>query len=298
MYDNYFLWCQFMKSKISFWLGIQRPWFENGEPLPPTGIQSNNLSEKLRLKVRLKQKYINRLRYNYVNELHKWKMDFCYIIVWVSWKQILRWRCVCIWFNWRRTPGNNPVQDGGKQNSAKGGWAWMQEWQRLSWRHRKPWSCGEEGLQSHHSLVQFSCSVGSLRPHGPQHAGPPCPSPSSGVHSNSCPSSYWCHPTISPSVVSFSSHLQSFPGSRSFHMSQFASGGHSIGVSASTSVLPMNTQDWSPLGWTGWISLQSNGLSGVFSNTIVQKHQFFSLSFLCSSTLTSIYNYWKNHSFH
>ena len=101
-------------------------------------------------------------------------------------------------------------------------------------------------------------------------------SPTSGVHSNSCPLSWWCHPTISSSVVPFSSCLQSFPASGSFQRSQlFASGHWSIGVSASTSVLPMITTDWSPLGWTGWISLQSKGLSRVFSNTTVQKHQFF-----------------------
>ena len=127
--------------------------------------------------------------------------------------------------------------------------------------------------------VQFSCSVVSdpLRPHGLQHARPPCPSPTPRVYSNSRPLSWWCHPTISSSVVPFSSHLQSFPAPRSFPVSQwFTSGGQSIGVSASTSVLPMNTQDWSPLGWTGWISLQSKGLSRVFSNTTIQKHQFFS----------------------
>ena len=116
----------------------------------------------------------------------------------------------------------------------------------------------------------------SLRPHGLQHARPPCPSPTPRVYSNSCPLSWWCHPTISSSVVPFSSRLQSFPASGPFQMSQFfASGGQSIGVSASASVLPMNTQDWSPLGWTGWISLQSKGLSRVFSNATVQKHQFF-----------------------
>ena len=127
-------------------------------------------------------------------------------------------------------------------------------------------------------LLLFSRSVvsDSLWPHGLQHARPPCPSPTPGVHPNSCPSSRWCHPTISSSVIPFSSCPQSFPASGSFQMSQlFASGGQSIGVSASTSVLPMNTQDWSPLGWTGWISLQSKGLSRVFSNTTVQKHQFF-----------------------
>ena len=128
-------------------------------------------------------------------------------------------------------------------------------------------------------LVQFSHTVmsDSLRPHGLQHARPPCPSPTSGVYPNSFPLSLlWCHPTISSSVIPFSSHLQSFPASESFQMSQlFASGDQSIGVSASTSVLSMNTQDWSPLGWTGWISLQSKELSRVFSNTTVQKHQLF-----------------------
>ena len=127
--------------------------------------------------------------------------------------------------------------------------------------------------------VQFSRSVvsNSLWPHEQQHARPPCPSPTPGVHPNPCPSSRRCHPTISPSVVPFSSCPQSFLASGSFQMSQlFAWGGQSIGVSASTSVLPMNTQDWSPLGWTSWTSLQSKGLSRVFSNTTVQKHQFFS----------------------
>ena len=126
--------------------------------------------------------------------------------------------------------------------------------------------------------VQFSRSVmsNSLQPHEPQHARPPCPSPTLGVHPNPSPLSRWCHPTISSSVVPFSSCPQSFPASGSFQMSQsFASGGQSIGVSASTSVLPMNTQDWAPLEWTGWISLQSKRFSRVFSNTTVQKHQFF-----------------------
>ena len=114
--------------------------------------------------------------------------------------------------------------------------------------------------------VQFSRSVmsDSLRPHRLQHARPPCPSPTPGVYSNSCPLSRWCHPTLSSSVVPFSSCLQSFPASGSFPASQlFASGGQSIRSSASASVLPMNTQDWSPLGWTGWISLQPKGLSRV-----------------------------------
>ena len=126
--------------------------------------------------------------------------------------------------------------------------------------------------------VQFSQSVvsDSLRPHESQHARPPCPSPIPGVHPNSCPSSRWCHPTISPSVVPFSSCPQSFPALGSFPMNQvFASGRESIGVSASTSVLLMNTQNWFPLGWTGWIFLQSKALLRVFSNTTVQKHQFF-----------------------
>ena len=125
---------------------------------------------------------------------------------------------------------------------------------------------------------QFSRSVmsDSLWPHEPKHARPPCPSPTPWVYPNSHPSSRWCHPAISSSVIPFSSCTQSHPASGSFQMSQlFASGGQSIRVSASASVLPMNTQDWSPLGWTGWISLQSKGLSRVFSNTTVQKHQFF-----------------------
>ena len=130
------------------------------------------------------------------------------------------------------------------------------------------------------NLVQFSCSVmsDSLWPHGPQHARPPCPSSTPRVYSNSSPLSWWCHPTILSSVVPFSSCLQSFSASGSFQMSQlFASGGQSIEISTSTSVFPMNTQDWLPLGWTGWISLLSKGLSRVFSNTTGQKHQFFSV---------------------
>ena len=148
-----------------------------------------------------------------------------------------------------------------------------------------------------HSVQSFSHSVmsNSLWPHGLQHARIPCPSPTPGVHSNSCPLSGWCHPTILPSVMPFSSHLQSFPASAYFQMSQFfASGGQSIGVSASALVLLMNIQDWFPLGWTGWISLLSKGLSRVLSNTTVQNHQFF---FLYSPTLTSIHDYWRNHSF-
>ena len=129
------------------------------------------------------------------------------------------------------------------------------------------------------SSVQFSRSVvsDSLWPHESQHTRPPSPSPTPGVHPDSRPSSQWCHPAISSSVVPFSSCPQSLPAAESFPMSQlFAWGGQSIRVSALASVLPMNTQDWSPLAWTGWISLQTKGLSRVFSNTTVQKHQFFS----------------------
>ena len=127
--------------------------------------------------------------------------------------------------------------------------------------------------------VQFSCSVvsKSLQPHGLQHTRLACPSPTPGACSNSCPSSQWCHPTISSSVLPFSSYLQSLPASGSFPVSQvFAPGGESIGVSGSASVLPMNIQDWFPLGWTGWISLLSKGLSRFFSNPKVQKYLFFS----------------------
>jgi len=115
----------------------------------------------------------------------------------------------------------------------------------------------------------------SLQPHGLQRSRLPCPSPTPRAYSNSCPSSWWCHPTISSLVIPFSSHLQSLPESRSFQMSQFfTSGNQSIGISGSASVPPMNIQNWFPLGWTGWISLLSKGLSRVFSNTTVQKHQF------------------------
>ena len=132
-------------------------------------------------------------------------------------------------------------------------------------------------ISTAYDSLQFSRSVvsDSLRPHESQHARPPCPSPTPGVYPSSCPSSLWCHPTISSSVIPFSC-FQSFPASGSFPISQlFSWGAQNIGVSASASVLPMFTQDWSPLGWTGWISLQSKGLSRVFSNTTVQKHQFF-----------------------
>ena len=141
----------------------------------------------------------------------------------------------------------------------------------------------------------FSCSVvsSSLRSHESQHARPLCPSPTPGVYQNPCPLSRWCHPAISSSVIPFSSCPQSLPASGSFPMGQLFTWG---GVSASTSVLPMNTQDWSPLGCTGWIFFQSKGLSRVFSNTTVQKHQFFSAQLSYSPTLTSIHDHWKNHS--
>ena len=145
-------------------------------------------------------------------------------------------------------------------------------------RYRWKKQCPDMDVDVDICSVQFSRSVMSdfLRPHESQHARPPCPSPTPGVYPKPCPSSRWGHPTILSSVIPFSSCPQSFPALGSFPISQlFAWGGQSIGVSASTSILPMNTQDWPPLGWTGWISLQSKGLSRVFSNTTVQKHQFF-----------------------
>ena len=142
------------------------------------------------------------------------------------------------------------------------------------------------------SSVQSSCSVMSdyLRPHGLQHTRLPCPSLTPGAYSNSCPLSWWCHPTISSSVIPFSSCLQSCPTSGPFQMSQFfTSGGQSFGVSASASILPMTIQDWFPSEWTGWIFLQSKGVSRVFSNTTVQKHQFFSV---LSSQPNSLIHRW------
>ena len=137
------------------------------------------------------------------------------------------------------------------------------------------------------SSVQFSCSVmsDSLWPHGLQHARLPCPSPTPRAYSNSCPSCWWCHPTISSSVIPFSPTFTLSQHQRLFQCQFFASGGQSIGVSASASVLPMNIQDWFPLGWAGWISLLSKGLSRVFSNTTVQKHQLLGtqLSLLSNS---------------
>ena len=151
---------------------------------------------------------------------------------------------------------------------------------------------------------KFSHSVvsDSLPRHGLQHARPPCPSPTPGVHSNSCPLIQWCHPTISSSVISsvipFSSCPQSLPASGSFPVSQFfASGGQSIGASTSASGLPMNIQDWSPLGWTGWISLQSRDSQESSSTPQFKSINSLVLSLLYSPTLSSIHDYWKNHSF-
>ena len=128
----------------------------------------------------------------------------------------------------------------------------------------------------HRKLSSVTQSYSTLQPHGLLYARPPCPSQTPRIYSNPCPLSQWCHPTISSSVIPFSSCLQSFPASGSFPMSQFfVSGGQSNGVSASASVLPVNIHNWFPLAWTGWISLQSKGLSRIFSNTTVQKHQFF-----------------------
>ena len=143
-----------------------------------------------------------------------------------------------------------------------------------SWRLVQGWYKKIRRISSVTSVAQ-SCPT--LPPHGLQQSRPPCPSPTPRAYSNSCPLSRWCHPMIPSSVVPFSSYLQSFPSSGSFQMSQFSSsGGQSIGISVPTSVLPMNIQDWFSLGWIGWISSQSKGLSSVFSNTTVKKHQFFS----------------------
>ena len=150
------------------------------------------------------------------------------------------------------------------------------------------------------SSVQFSRSIvsDSLWPHELQYARPTCPSPTPGVYPNPYPLSWWCHPTVSSSVVLYTSCPQSFQAEGSFQMSQlFASGGQNIGVSASTSVLPMNTQDWSPLGWTGWISLQSKDSQESSPTPQFKIINSSVLSFLYSPTFTSIHDYWKNHSF-
>ena len=150
-----------------------------------------------------------------------------------------------------------------------------------------------------HIGAQFSSVVSdSLWPHGLQHTRPPCSSPTPGLYSNSCPLSQWCHPTISSSVVPCSSHLQSFPASGSFPVSHlFASGGQSIGVSASASVFPMNIQDWFPLGWTGWISLLPRDSQESSATPQFRSINSLVLSFLYSPTFTSIHDYCKNHSF-
>ena len=154
-------------------------------------------------------------------------------------------------------------------------------------------------MHTYISSVHFSCSVmsDSLQPHGLQYTRLPCPSPAPGASTNSCPSSRWCHRTISSSVIPYSSCLQSFPKLGSFSRSQFfTAGGQSIGASASASVLPTNIQDWFPLGFTCLISLRSKGLTRVFSNTTVQNIDSSVLSFLYSPTLTSLHDHWKNHS--
>ena len=185
----------------------------------------------------------------------------------------------------------------GKDPDARKDWGWQEkpvtEDEMVGWHHQ---------LSGHVQFSSVSQSCLTLWPHEPQHARPPCPSPTPKVYSNSCPLSRWCHPTISSSVVPFSSHLQFFLSSGSFLMNQFfTSSGQGIGISASTSVLPMNIQDWFPLGWTGWISLQSKRLlreywERLFSNITVRKHQFFCAQLFYSLTLTSIHDYWKNHS--
>ena len=165
------------------------------------------------------------------------------------------------------------------------------------------WTISTEKMLDIKTIIQFSLVKplslsDSLRPLGLQHARAPCPSSTPRAWSNSCPSSQWCHPTISSFVIPFFTCLQSFPASGSFPGSQFfASGGQSIGVLASASVLPMNIQDWFPLGWTGWISLQSKGLPKYSRTPQFKSINSLVLSFLYSPTLTSIHNYWQNQSF-
>ena len=165
-------------------------------------------------------------------------------------------------------------------------------------KQRGIWSPCLFNLYAEFSSVQFNCSAMSdSETPWPQHTRPPCPSPTPRACSNSCPSSQWCQPMISSSVV-FSSHFQSFPASEFFPMSQFfTSGSQGVGASALASVLPMNIQDWFTLGWTSWISLQSKGLSRAFSNTTVKNISSSVLSLLYGPTVTSIHDYWKNHSF-
>ena len=176
-------------------------------------------------------------------------------------------------------------------------------WLNKGWRSSENRCITEQTMKGNHRVMschdQCSCSVvcDSFWPHGLQYARLCCPSPTPRACSNSCPLSRSYHPTISPSILPFSSSLQLFPASGSFPMSRFfASGGQSIGASASPSVLPVNIQDWFPLGWTGLISLLSKEFSRVFSNITVQKHQFFNAQ-LYAPTLISIHDCWKNHSF-
>ena len=199
---------------------------------------------------------------------------------------MVRGRVAKIWETWRRF---EIVQNNLTRHKYWGYWADFQTY--LKWgislrNHQIMWiSKATEKLipllnrvQYIYIYTEFSRSVvsDSLWPHGLQYTRPPCPSPTPGLHPNPCPLSQWCHPTILSSVIPFFSCPQSFPESASFQMSQlFTSGDQSIGVSALASVLSMNIQDWFPLGWTSWISLQPKGLSRVFSNTTVQKHQFF-----------------------
>ena len=177
----------------------------------------------------------------------------------------------------------------------------IQRFSLYLWKHTKKlcyMNLYEAAKCWYYVSVQFSRSVvsDSLRPHESQQARPPCPSPTPGVYSNSGRSSQWCHPAISSSAVLFSSCPQSLPAS--FPMSQlFAWGGQSIGVSASASVLPMNTQDWSPLGWTGWISLQLKGLKSLLQRHSSEASILQCSAFFHSPTLTSIHDHWKNHSF-
>ena len=179
----------------------------------------------------------------------------------------------------------------------------MTSWKKVGRRHYVWDNLGQihlQQLETNFSLsVQFSFSVmsDSLRPHESQHARPPCPSPTPGVHPNSRPSSRWCHPAISSSVVPFSYCPQTLPASGCFPMSQlFTWGGQSIGVSALASFLPKNTQDWSPLEWTGWISLQSKDSQESSPTPQFKSINSSVLSFLHSPTLTSIHDHWKNHS--
>ena len=184
-----------------------------------------------------------------------------------------------------RCPGggqSNPLQSVCPENLLDRGASWatvhrvLKSWTQLKWLSMNPHIRINGSVMDLWGSVQFSCSVmsRSLQPHGLQHARPPCPSPSPRACSNSCPSSWWCHPIISSSVVPLSPRLQSFPASGSLPVSQFfESGGQCIGASASASVFAMNIQDWFPLGLNGLISLQSKGLSRVFSNVTVQKQQ-------------------------